>query len=97
MVRGPSGTNPDPAGGRRHRGFMERGVSVAAHQQAGARGYVGERMDAWRRAAGGRGRASPVVQANPFAVEGERRLAAEMLPDRAYVRPLLVVVPREGG
>ena len=79
------------------RDFMERGVSVAAHQQAKERvdSWV-ERMDAWESAAEGVAAQTQLFKQTRSAVEGERRLAQEMLPDRTYVRPLLVVVPKGG-
>ncbi|WP_052239188.1 helicase-related protein [Kocuria rhizophila] len=79
------------------RDFMEQGVSVAAHQQAKERvdAWV-DRMDAWERAAEGVAAQTQLFKQTRSAVEGERRLAQEMLPDRTYVRPLLVVVPKGG-
>ncbi|WP_145011194.1 helicase-related protein [Kocuria salsicia] len=79
------------------RDFMEQGVSVAAHQQAKERvdAWV-ERMDAWERTAEGVAAQTQLFKQTRSAVEGERRLAQEMLPDRTYVRPLLVVVPKGG-
>lgn len=79
------------------RAFMEQGVSVAAHEQANERvqAWV-DRMDAWESAAEGVAAQTQLFKQTRSAVEGERRLAQEMLPDRTYVRPLLVVVPRGG-
>ena len=79
------------------RAFMEQGVSVAAHEQAKERvqAWV-DRMDAWESAAEGVASQTQLFKQTRSAVEGERRLAQEMLPDRTYVRPLLVVVPKGG-
>ena len=79
------------------RDFMEQGVSVAAYKQAKARvdAWV-DRMNAWERAAEGVAAQTQLFKQTRSAVEGERRLAQEMLPDRTYVRPLLVVVPKGG-
>ena len=76
---------------------MEQGVSVAAHEQAKERVQAWmDRMDAWESAAEGMASQTQLFKQTRSAVEGERRLAQEMLPDRTYVRPLLVVVPRGG-
>lgn len=79
------------------RDYMERGVAVSARRQAQERTerWV-ERMDDWERGAEGIAAQTQLFRQSRSAVEGERRLAQEMLPDRTYVRPLLVVVPKGG-
>ncbi|RLY93897.1 DEAD/DEAH box helicase [Kocuria tytonicola] len=79
------------------RDYMERGVAVSARQQAQERAdHWVERMDDWERGAEGISAQTQLFRQSRSAVEGERRLAQEMLPDRTYVRPLLVVVPQGG-
>ncbi|WP_270259798.1 SNF2-related protein [Kocuria marina] len=79
------------------RNLMDEGVAVAARDAAEQRAqdWV-QRMDEWERGAEGVAAQTQLFRQSRAALEGERRLAQDMLPDRTYVRPLLVVVP-EGG
>ena len=79
------------------RGYVNSQVAGSARHlaQVQADAWV-ERMDQWERSAQGVGAQTQLFRQSRSAVEAERRLAKEMLPDRTYVRPLLVVVPAEG-
>ncbi|MFC3480847.1 helicase-related protein [Kocuria carniphila] len=79
------------------RGYVDSQVAGSARTlaQEQAEAWV-ERMDQWERGAQGVGAQTQLFRQSRSAVEAERRLAKEMLPDRTYVRPLLVVVPAEG-
>ncbi|MEF3120508.1 helicase-related protein [Kocuria flava] len=77
--------------------FVDEMMAQSARQQAEerAQSWV-DRMDRWERGAEGVAAQTQLFRRSRSAVEAERRLAREMLPDRTYVRPLLVVVPAGG-
>jgi hypothetical protein len=77
--------------------FVDKGLAHEARREAEdrAQGWV-ERMDDWEHGAEGVAAQTQLFRRSRSAVEAERRLAREMLPDRTYVRPLLVVVPAGG-
>lgn len=77
--------------------FVDKGLAHDARREAEdrAQGWA-SRMDDWERGAEGVTAQTQLFRRSRSAVEAERRLAREMLPDRTYVRPLLVVVPAGG-
>lgn len=79
------------------RQYMEQGVAVAARRAAQDRvaRWV-QRMNDWEKKAEEAAAQTQLFRMSRSLVQGERRLAQEMMPDRTYVRPLLVVVPRGG-
>src|SRR5699024_7390507 len=77
------------------REFMEQQIapSVTAAAEARVERWKGEQLRWEEDAAGTRG-TSALLLATRDALEVEKKLVTEMLPDRTFVRPLLVVVPR---
>ncbi|MGP5008399.1 helicase-related protein [Brachybacterium tyrofermentans] len=86
-------------------GLVARAVARARdhleHDLAGTASADAERraatwiadMDRWEKAAENRTGQSALFRTTKHVLEIERDLAVEMLPDRSFVRPLLVVVP----
>ena len=77
------------------REFMEQQIapSITAAAEARVERWKGEQLRWEEDAAGTRG-TSALLLATRDALEVEKKLVTEMLPDRTFVRPLLVVVPR---
>lgn len=76
------------------RGHLEDELSETARADAErrARTWIAD-MDRWEKAADERTGQSTLFRTTKHVLEIERELAEEMLPDRSFVRPLLVVVP----
>lgn len=80
------------------REYMRTNVeaAVATEAQERVQRWVNQ-LEEWTEAAErGRGQTA-LFKDSRLAVSAERRLAENMMPDRTFVRPLLVVVPSEGN
>ena len=77
------------------REFMEQQVApgITAAAEAWVQNWQAE-QDRWEADAAGTRGTSALMLATRDALEVEKKLVTDMLPDRTFVRPLLVVVPR---
>ena len=53
-------------------------------------------VDAWMEQADDAAGRQALFKDSRATLQAQRQLAQEMLPDRSFIRPILVVVPREG-
>lgn len=82
----------------RMRAYMEGVVNGAAASAARERvDRWTERLTRWQEAAQSQKGQAALFKDSRLMVEGEKLLVQEMNPDRTFVRPMLVVLPREGA
>lgn len=79
------------------RNHLESLITPAVRVEAEARvERWAKQLEEWSESASQRQGQRALFRDSQLAVSAERRLADTMMPDRTYVRPLLVVVPPEG-
>jgi hypothetical protein len=77
--------------------YLESMITPAVRAEAEARvERWAKQLEEWSESASQRQGQKALFRDSQLAVSAERRLADTMMPDRTYVRPLLVVVPPEG-